>query len=162
MQRFTRSHLFGIHLVICISIHCSSYLWRLMNLHGSRTASLKRILLVAPEGHPKNSPTLASCAGTEQRVLRAWAFATAYLAWESRPDLPSIVIAQALTPLLDHMYVLFCIGALFPVSCPLLSVHRHILVAHISRERTEIGVNLGLYRSRPQQKSDPIAHVSRA
>lgn len=68
----------------------------------NRVSSLKGILLVPPEGHSKD-PSIPPCDGTEGKVLRAWAFATAYLAWEARADLPSFVIAQALAPLVDHV-----------------------------------------------------------
>ena len=66
------------------------YLKRLFFLHFGRTEALKRILLQPPHPHP---PT-PWCDFTEQKKLvRAWALATAYLAWEARPGawLPHVI-----------------------------------------------------------------------
>ncbi len=78
----------------------SIYLRRIMQLHVNRIAALKNILFVKPDGHRAGQPP---CDGTDQRVQRAWALATAYLAWEARPDMPSVEIAKSLAPLLDHV-----------------------------------------------------------
>lgn len=43
------------------------------------------------------------CDGTEKSVLRAWALATAYLAWEAQPDISPVKLAQILAPLLDQV-----------------------------------------------------------
>lgn len=58
------------------------YLKRLFFLHFGRSDALKRVLLPPPHPHP---PT-ALCDFTEQKKLtRAWALASAYLAWDARP-----------------------------------------------------------------------------
>jgi hypothetical protein len=58
------------------------YLKRLFFLHFGRSDALKRVLLPPPNPH---APT-AFCDLTEQKKLtRAWALASAYLAWDARP-----------------------------------------------------------------------------
>jgi hypothetical protein len=58
------------------------YLKRLFFLHLGRNDALKRLLLSPPALH---GPT-PQCDFTEQKKLtRAWALATAYLAWDARP-----------------------------------------------------------------------------
>jgi hypothetical protein len=58
------------------------YLKRLFFLHLGRIEALKRMLLPPPQPH---APT-ADCDFTEQKKLtRAWALASAYLAWDVRP-----------------------------------------------------------------------------
>lgn len=58
------------------------YLKRLFFLHFGRSDALKRVLLPPPYPHP---PT-PLCDFTEQKKLtRAWALASAYLAWDARP-----------------------------------------------------------------------------
>ena len=60
------------------------YLKRLFFLHFGRSDALKRVLLPPPHPHP---PT-QWCDFTEQKKLtRAWALASAYLAWDARPGL---------------------------------------------------------------------------
>ncbi|TFK28792.1 hypothetical protein FA15DRAFT_583483 [Coprinopsis marcescibilis] len=60
----------------------SVYLKRLFFLHFGRSDALKRVLLPPPHPHP---PT-PWCDFTEQKKLtRAWALASAYLAWDARP-----------------------------------------------------------------------------
>jgi len=61
------------------------YLKRLFFLHLGRVEALKRLLLPPPQSH---APT-ANCDFTEQKKLtRAWALASAYLAWDVRPGEP--------------------------------------------------------------------------
>jgi hypothetical protein len=61
------------------------YLKRLFFLHLGRVEALKRLLLPPPQPH---LPT-ANCDFTEQKKLtRAWALASAYLAWDVRPGEP--------------------------------------------------------------------------
>jgi len=61
------------------------YLKRLFFLHFGRSDALKRVLLPPPNPH---APT-AFCNFTEQKKLtRAWALASAYLAWDARPGQP--------------------------------------------------------------------------
>lgn len=58
------------------------YLKRLFFLHFGRSDALKRVLLPPPHPH---APT-PLCDFTEQKKLtRAWALASAYLAWDARP-----------------------------------------------------------------------------
>ena len=58
------------------------YLKRLFFLHFGRVDALKRLLLPPPHPH---APT-PWCDFTEQKKLtRAWALASAYLAWDARP-----------------------------------------------------------------------------
>lgn len=57
------------------------YLKRLFFLHYGRADALKRILLAPPHPH---APT-PQCDFTDQKKLtRAWALASAYLAWDAR------------------------------------------------------------------------------
>ena len=61
------------------------YLKRLFFLHLGRVEALKRLLLPPPQPHVPN----ANCDFTEQKKLtRAWALASAYLAWDVRPGEP--------------------------------------------------------------------------
>lgn len=58
------------------------YLKRLFFLHLGRIDALKRLLLPPPHPH---APT-STCDFIEQKKLtRAWALASAYLAWDARP-----------------------------------------------------------------------------
>lgn len=76
------------------------YLKRLFFLHFGRAEALKRLLLPPPHPH---SPTV-SCDFTEQKKLtRAWALASAYLAWDARPDLSTNTMESALAPLGDQL-----------------------------------------------------------
>ncbi|TBU32950.1 hypothetical protein BD311DRAFT_803635 [Dichomitus squalens] len=76
------------------------YMKRLFFLHLGRLDALKRLLLPPPHPHP---PT-ANCDFTEQKKLtRAWALASAYLAWDARPDLSTSAMESALCPLADHL-----------------------------------------------------------
>jgi hypothetical protein len=76
------------------------YLKRLFFLHFGRTDALKRVLLPPPHPHP---PT-PWCDFTEQKKLtRAWALASAYLAWDARPDLSTSIMESALRPLAEHL-----------------------------------------------------------
>lgn len=60
------------------------YVKRLFFLHFGRAEALKRLLLNPPHPH---APT-TWCDFTEQKKLtRAWALASAYLAWDARPGL---------------------------------------------------------------------------
>ena len=67
----------------------SVYLKRLVSLHLNRLDALKQILLRPPPPHVL-FPT-SQCNTTEQKKLtRAWALATAHLAWDARPGNNSI------------------------------------------------------------------------
>jgi len=81
------------------------YLKRMFFLHLGRVDALKRLLLPPPHPH---APT-ADCDFLEQKkVTRAWALATAYLAWDARPDLSGSVMESALCPLVDHLTCDLC------------------------------------------------------
>ncbi|CCM04057.1 uncharacterized protein FIBRA_06216 [Fibroporia radiculosa] len=76
------------------------YLKRLFFLHLGRIDALKRLLLPPPHPH---APT-PDCDFTEQKKLtRAWALASAYLAWDARPDLSTSAMENALCPLAEHL-----------------------------------------------------------
>ncbi|KAI9001393.1 hypothetical protein BD414DRAFT_32517 [Trametes punicea] len=81
------------------------YMKRLFFLHLGRLDALKRLLLPPPHPHP---PT-EDCDFTEQKKLtRAWALASAYLAWDARPDLSTSAMESALLPLADHLSCRVC------------------------------------------------------
>ena len=104
------------------------YLKRLFFLHFGRADALKRLLLSPPHPHP---PT-QWCDFTEQKKLtRAWALASAYLAWDARPgqsidypfqrfrflmlfltDLSASTMESALNPLGEHLVCDLCRDAL--------------------------------------------------
>jgi len=76
------------------------YLKRLFFLHLGRIEALKRLLLPPPQPHP---PTIKCDFINQMRLARAWALASASLAWEGRPDLATSDIEAALCPLADHL-----------------------------------------------------------
>lgn len=81
------------------------YLKKMFFLHLGRVDALKRLLLPPPHPH---APT-RDCDFTEQKKLtRAWALATAYLAWDARPDLSASSMESALCPLADHLSCDLC------------------------------------------------------
>ncbi|KAF8302598.1 hypothetical protein DL93DRAFT_2145375 [Clavulina sp. PMI_390] len=84
----------------------SVYLRRLVHLHHNRLEALKNILLTLPAWHARSNPV--ACNDTEANVLRAWALVTAYLAWEARPDMSTVELAQVLAPLLDSVSCSVC------------------------------------------------------
>lgn len=70
------------------------YVKRLFFLHFGRAEALKRLLLPPPHPH---APT-PFCDFTDQKKLtRAWALASAYLAWDARPGKLSRLIDQILS-----------------------------------------------------------------
>ena len=58
------------------------YLKRLFFLHFGRSDALKRVLLPPPHLHP---PTPFCDLAEQKKLTRAWALASAYLAWDARP-----------------------------------------------------------------------------
>ncbi|KAF8195958.1 hypothetical protein K438DRAFT_2017182 [Mycena galopus ATCC 62051] len=85
------------------------YLKRLFFLHFGRAEALKRVLGPPPHPHP---PT-ANCDFQSQKGLgRAWALATAYLAWDVRPDMSINSLESALRPLAEHLSCDLCKNAL--------------------------------------------------
>ncbi|KAI0306892.1 hypothetical protein B0F90DRAFT_1665257 [Multifurca ochricompacta] len=77
----------------------SLYLKRLFYLHLGRVEALKRLLLPPPQPHV---PTPNCDFAEQKRLTRAWALASAYLAWDVRPDLSTHAIEAALRPLGDY------------------------------------------------------------
>ncbi|KDQ15413.1 hypothetical protein BOTBODRAFT_31738 [Botryobasidium botryosum FD-172 SS1] len=76
------------------------YLRRLFFLHLGRVEALKLHLMSPPDMH-ESTP---DCDFTEQKKLtRAWALATAYLAWDGRPDASPASLSASLTPLVEHL-----------------------------------------------------------
>ncbi|KAF7776204.1 hypothetical protein Agabi119p4_4597 [Agaricus bisporus var. burnettii] len=76
------------------------YLKRLFFLHFGRSDALKRVLLPPPHPH---APTPWCDFDEQKKLTRAWALASAYLAWDARPDLSTSVMESALRPLADHL-----------------------------------------------------------
>jgi len=58
------------------------YLKRLFFLHFGRSDALKRVLLPPPHPH---APTTECDFAEQKKLTRAWALASAYLAWDARP-----------------------------------------------------------------------------
>ncbi|PCH41502.1 hypothetical protein WOLCODRAFT_17151 [Wolfiporia cocos MD-104 SS10] len=109
----TSAHLLGYHLATLNDEHARKmgavYLRRLFFLHLGRVDALKRLLLPPPYPH---APT-PECDFVEQKKLtRAWALASAYLAWDARPDLSMSAIESALCPLGEHLSCEVCRTAL--------------------------------------------------
>ncbi|TFK35182.1 hypothetical protein BDQ12DRAFT_700109 [Crucibulum laeve] len=83
------------------------YLKRLMNLHVNRLNALKEILLLPPHPHP---PTKECGFGEQKKLTRAWALVSAYLAWESRPDLSTHSMQIAFGPVAERLTCQQCKG----------------------------------------------------
>ncbi|KAF9488094.1 hypothetical protein BDN71DRAFT_542634 [Pleurotus eryngii] len=103
------SHLLGMHLSSITDELARRmgpiYLKRLFFLHFGRSEALKRILLPPPHPHPP-SPM---CDFVEQKKLtRAWALASAYFAWDARPDVSTSTMEVALRPLQEHLSCDLC------------------------------------------------------
>ncbi|KIK61886.1 hypothetical protein GYMLUDRAFT_42295 [Collybiopsis luxurians FD-317 M1] len=85
------------------------YLRKLFFLHIGRSDALKRHLLELPHPH---APT-AECSFNDQKSLtRAWALASAYFAWDARPDISIGALESCLKPLADHLTCDECKGSL--------------------------------------------------
>ncbi|KAF5364233.1 hypothetical protein D9756_000679 [Leucocoprinus leucothites] len=76
------------------------YLKRLFFLHFGRSDALKRVLLPPPHPH---APTPWCDFNEQKKLTRAWALASAYLAWDARPDLSTSTMESALRPLAEHL-----------------------------------------------------------
>ncbi|KAJ7626723.1 hypothetical protein B0H17DRAFT_1164359 [Mycena rosella] len=85
------------------------YLKRLFFLHFGRAEALKRVLLPPPHLHP---PTPSCDFQSQKGLSRAWALASAYLAWDVRPDMSTITLESALRPLAEHLPCELCKSAL--------------------------------------------------
>ncbi|KAI0730988.1 hypothetical protein C8Q76DRAFT_669740 [Earliella scabrosa] len=81
------------------------YLKRLYFLHLGRLQTFRTLLVDPPHLHPETD----KCDFSDQkRLARAWALATAYLAWEARPDTTASAIEGALCPLADYLTCELC------------------------------------------------------
>ncbi|KAJ7129746.1 hypothetical protein C8R44DRAFT_777564 [Mycena epipterygia] len=87
----------------------ATYLKRLFFLHFGRAEALKRVLQSPPHPHP---PTPSCDFHSQKRLSRAWALASAYLAWDVRPDMSTNTIESALRPLAEHLPCDLCKNAL--------------------------------------------------
>ena len=67
------------------------YLKRLFFLHFGRSDALKRVLLPPPQPHP---PTPFCDFSEQKKLTRAWALASAYLAWDARPGYSIFYLSQ--------------------------------------------------------------------
>ncbi|KAG6812325.1 hypothetical protein H0H92_003409 [Tricholoma furcatifolium] len=109
----TSSHLLSFSLPSLTDDMASAigpvYLKRLFFLHFGRADALKRVLLSPPHPHP---PTPHCDFSDQKKLTRAWALASAYLAWDARPDLPTSTLESALRPLEDHLSCQDCKQAL--------------------------------------------------
>ncbi|KAF8826682.1 hypothetical protein HHX47_DHR5000127 [Lentinula edodes] len=97
------------------------YLRRMFFLHIGRSDALKRvrskkiqylsqltsgqILLQPPHPH---APTPWCDFADQKNLTRAWALASAYLAWDARPDVSTGFLEAALTPLVEHLSCDLC------------------------------------------------------
>ncbi|KZP00198.1 hypothetical protein CALVIDRAFT_324667 [Calocera viscosa TUFC12733] len=82
------------------------YMRRLMFLHLGRVEALKRTLAPPPAMHP---PTMSDCDISDQkRITRAWALATAYLAWGARADMGETELREVLEPLKTKLECASC------------------------------------------------------
>ncbi|KIK62797.1 hypothetical protein GYMLUDRAFT_41688 [Collybiopsis luxurians FD-317 M1] len=76
------------------------YLRKLFFLHLGRSSALKELLLEPPRLHAVNH----FCSRTDQRSLtRAWALASAYLAWDARADVSAGFLEATLNPLVKDI-----------------------------------------------------------
>jgi len=76
------------------------YMKRLCILHHSRLRILRELLLAPPFPH---APT-PRCSFMDQKALtRAWALASAQLAWDARPDISTHTIRGMLEPLREQL-----------------------------------------------------------
>ncbi|KAG6860993.1 hypothetical protein C0995_005013 [Termitomyces sp. Mi166 len=85
------------------------YLKRLFFLHFGRLDALKRILLPPPHPHP---PTPSCDFSSQKKLTRAWALASAYLAWDAQPDLSTAAMESALRSLEERLGCEDCKAAL--------------------------------------------------
>lgn len=85
------------------------YLKKMFFQQLGRVEALKRLLLPPPESH---APTMDCGFFQQKKLTRAWALASAYLAWDARPDLSTGAIESALGPLGEHLDCETCKKAL--------------------------------------------------
>ncbi|KAJ6595584.1 hypothetical protein DFH09DRAFT_1135045 [Mycena vulgaris] len=85
------------------------YLKRLFFLHFGRAEALKRILKTPPHPHP---PTPSCDFESQKGLSRAWTLASAYLAWDVRPDVPVSALESAFRPFTIRLPCDLCKAAL--------------------------------------------------
>ncbi|KDQ56995.1 hypothetical protein JAAARDRAFT_280219 [Jaapia argillacea MUCL 33604] len=85
------------------------YLKRLFFLHLGRIEALKRVILPPPHPHP---PIQGCSFDDQKKLLRVWALAAAYLAWDCKPDLPISTIKATMEPLTNELNCQLCKSAL--------------------------------------------------
>ncbi|EIN13356.1 hypothetical protein PUNSTDRAFT_109594 [Punctularia strigosozonata HHB-11173 SS5] len=81
------------------------YLRRLVFLHLGRQDALRRLLTTLPVDHPPDP----ECGPLEQkRLASAWAFASAYVGWDARPNITGAEIKAILAPLAETLTCAQC------------------------------------------------------
>ncbi|TFK68539.1 hypothetical protein BDN72DRAFT_898032 [Pluteus cervinus] len=83
----------------------SLYLKRLFDLHLNRFNALREMLLRPPHPH---LPTKECSLADQGALRRAWALASAYLAWEARADLSTHGIKLVFGPLIKQLACQLC------------------------------------------------------
>ncbi|KAJ3769437.1 hypothetical protein FB446DRAFT_218821 [Lentinula raphanica] len=101
----------------------SEYLRRLFFLHIGRVDALKRLLLQPPNLHP---PTDDCDAIGQSAMTRVWALASAYLAWDSRPDLSANLLESTFTPLKKE------------ITCDLCKKNLETRIEHLSSQWSQV------------------------
>ncbi|KZT01522.1 uncharacterized protein LAESUDRAFT_763650 [Laetiporus sulphureus 93-53] len=97
-------------LLISWRIPCAArigpvYLKRLFSLHKGRTEALKSLLLHLPLPHVETEDCNEE---QQQKLTRAWALASAQLAWDATPDLSTNLLQAALLPLEKELSCELC------------------------------------------------------
>jgi len=105
----TSSHLLSLFLPSITEADATRmgplYLRRLFLLHFDLASALRKLLLLPPYPH---APTTKCSFLNQKDLVRAWALATAYLAWEAQPDLTNDLIETAFGPLIDRLTCKLC------------------------------------------------------
>ncbi|PCH36127.1 hypothetical protein WOLCODRAFT_108268 [Wolfiporia cocos MD-104 SS10] len=109
----TSAHSLGYPLSTLSDAHACKmgavYLKRLFFLHIGRVDALRRMILAPPYPHP---PTPQCDFSAQKKLTRAWGLASAYIAWDARPDVPASQIESALRSLAEHLECEICRKAL--------------------------------------------------
>lgn len=96
------------------------YLKRMVFMHLGRIEALKRLLLPPPQSHPATP----ECDFLEQKKLtRAWALASAYLAWDARPGVYASTRHELV--LIGWMYAVTDLSAA-TIESALFSLNEHL------------------------------------
>ncbi|KAF8138543.1 hypothetical protein EV363DRAFT_1393988 [Boletus edulis] len=126
------------------------YLKRLFFLHFGRADALKRLLLPPPHPHP---PTPTCDYAEQKKLTRAWALASAYLAWDARPDLSTGIMESALAPLGEQLSCESCRRTLHERLKTLIV--QWSAVKHLSENDLTTPV---VYFSRPMTRGYTLSH----